>query len=116
MSPLVDVTINLLKKKASEMVIQLIVAKAPFFAGWFVNPILGWIVPIVIDVLYDKGALGLNFLWIAVESSMELSAAIKTRDNLRDILTNGGNYDKAEREFDDATDDLVRHRFDRLPR
>jgi hypothetical protein len=116
MSPLVGITIDLLKKKAAEAVIAMIVAKAPFFAGWFVNPILGWIVPIVIDVLYDKGALGFNFLWITVENSVELSAAIKSRENLVEILKSGGNYDEAEKEFDEAADKLIRLRREHLPR
>lgn len=116
MSPLVDVTINLLKKKLAEEVIKLLVAKSPFFASWFVNPILSWIVPIVIDVLYDKAALGINFIWIAVENSAELNAAIKTRDELKAILQSGGNYKDIEEDFNEATDELIRRRHARLPR
>lgn len=116
MSPLVDATIDLLKKKAAEEVIKLLIAKMPFLGSWFFNPIIGWLVPIIIDVLYDKAALGINFLWITVENSAELNAAIKTRDELKAILQKGGDYKEANDDFNEATDDLIRRRHDRLPR
>jgi len=105
-----------MKRLAVEAVMKLIVAKAPFFAGRFINPILGWIVPMVIEVLYDKGALAVNWMWIIVENSLELKAAVKSKDRLFKILEAGGDYAKAEKEFNDATDDLIQHDFDRLPR
>lgn len=111
-----DVIVPILKKEAANWVIKALVAKSSFFAGWLISPILGWVVPMIIDVLYDKGALGVNWLWIIVENKSELKDVIKSKENLRAVLLGGGDYTKAEQEFDDAAEDLIRHNFNHLPR
>jgi hypothetical protein len=115
-SAIVAQAIASMKKLAAEAVIKLIVAKAPFFAGRFVNPIISWLVPIIIDVLYDKGALAVNWMWINLDNNLELKAAIGSKEKLYAILQAGVNYAEAEKEFNKATDDIIRHEFNRLPR
>lgn len=112
----VDATIAAMKKLAAEAVMKLIIAKAPFFAGRFINPVLGWVIPLVIDVLYDKGALAANWMWIIIDNNMELKAAVKSKERLYKILEAGGDYHAAEKEFNEATNDLIQHDFSRLPR
>lgn len=116
-NPIAVAAIDLLKKELAKKVLALAIAKAPFLASAFVNPIAAWFISIIIDVLYDKMALGVNWVWSIVENHAELKAAIKTRDKLAGILAAGGDYTKAEKEFDDATDDLIRRDIDDgLPR
>jgi hypothetical protein len=105
-----------LKKLAKDEVVKLIVAKAPFFAGSIMNPLLGWFVSIVIGVLYDKGALGINWMWISLDNNKELKEALKSKEKLYAILQAGGDHAKAEQEFNKATDDLIRHNINRLYR
>ena len=113
---LAKVIIDELKKQAAKEVIGLLAARSSFFASWFMSPILSFIVPLVIDILYDKIALGVNWLWIIVENNAELKNAIGSKEKLEKILSAGGDYTQAEREFNEATDDLIRHNFERLPR
>lgn len=116
MSTVAEAIVNLLKKEAASYVIKALVARLPFLGTWFMNPIIGFLVTEVIDILYDKGALGINWLWIIIENNIELNAAIKSRIALKEILKAGGNYEEAEENFDEATDDIIRRRHKRLPR
>lgn len=115
MSDIVKDTIDLLKKEAASAVIKALVAKISFFGSWFMNPILAFIVPIVINYLYEEGAFAVDWVWILIQNSNELSMAIKTKDNLQKILAAGGDYKKAEAAFDQAGDDLIRRNFNHLP-
>lgn len=115
-SLITEQVIGALKKEAVNWVIKRLVIKAAWMGSWFMSPILNFIVPMIIDALYDYGALGINWLWMLVENHLELKTAIKTKENLQAILKAGGDYTKAEEEFDDATDSLIEHNFNRLPR
>lgn len=99
--------IELLKDEAAKSVIKALVAKSSFFASFFMTPVLAWFVPFVIDILYDKGALAINWVWILVDNHVELKRAIDTKEKLQAILAAGGDYTKAEEAFNEATDDLI---------
>ncbi len=115
-SAVVDSIIAALKKEAAEQVIKKLAAKSAFFSSWFMSPILSFIVPIVIDELYDKSALGINWLWIIIENKKELKDAIRTREELLSLLRNGQDTTQAEDEFNEAADSLIKRNNGHLPR
>jgi hypothetical protein len=108
--------IDHLKKSLAEEALKLIVARAPFLGSAFINPITTFFVKMLIDVLYDKGALGINWVWSLIENKHELKDALKTREDLRRLLEAGLDTTKVEEEFNEATDDLIKRNHDRLPR
>ena len=111
-----EIAKNLLIQKLKEWVLSKLIAKASFLGFAIINPIVGFIVQKVIEELLDYGALAINWAWIVIENNSELKSAIKSRDELKLILAMGGDTTKAQETFDEATDDLIQHNFDRLPR
>lgn len=115
-SAVVNSLIAALKKEAVAKIISSLVAKSSFFASWFMSPLLSWIVPIIIDELYDISALGINWLWIIVENKKELKDAISTREALQKLLLEGKDTKKAEEDFNEAADNLISRNHKHLPR
>ena len=115
MNQIVEQTTELLKKKLIDSVIESLVIRSPFFSSWLIAPLTSFFVTLIIDELYKRAALAVNWVWIIVENNAELSAAIKTKERLALLLNAGENYAEAEKEFDEATDKIIRHNFDRLP-
>jgi len=114
-----QVVVSIIKLATKELITRLIAQGATWLSWPIVGPIASFIIEKVLTEAYDGTALGLNLLWISVENSKELKSAIKTKENLKRLLDGEGLPDevkKAEDEFDKATDDLVRHRTDRIPR
>ncbi len=107
MNPIVEQAINLLKKKLAEKVIEALVARSAFFAGWFVNPIIGFFVPMIIDLLYEQGAFYVEWVWNIIENNIELKNAVKSKTTLKAVLDAKGDYAKAEQAFNEATDDII---------
>ena len=107
---------SILIQELKKWVLAKLIAKASFFGFAIINPIVAFIVQKVIEELLDYGALAVNWTWIIVENNVELKAAIKSKDELKLILAMGGDTTKIQESFDDATDDLVKRNFDRLPR
>ena len=107
---------DLLIQKLKEWVLAKLIAKASFLGFAIINPIVSFIVQKVIEELLNYGALAVNWTWIIVENNMELKSAIKSRDELKLILAMGGDITKAQETFDEATDDIIKHNLDRIPR
>lgn len=109
-SPVTD----LLKEALSQLAISLLKVELPFLSTWFMSPVLGFFAPIIIGVLFDRGAFAVDWVWISIQNHVELGKAISTKEQLQKILEAKGDYEKAEKEFDDASDALIRHNFDHI--
>lgn len=112
----IEAAVDLLKKELAKKVMAQLVAKSAFFANVFVNPIIGFFLPVIIDALWSQGALGINWVWIIVENNRELKNAIESRENLAHLLASSQDTTKAEERFDEDADDLIKRNHDHLPR
>lgn len=113
-----QIVVSIIKLATKELVARLIAQGATWLAWPIVGPVANFIIEKILTEAYSGTALGANLLWISIENSKELKAAIKTKENLKRLLDGGvlNEIKKAEDEFDKATDDLVRRNTSHLPK
>ena len=110
-----DSVINLIKntlaKAGSKAVMQHLVSQASFFSWPIVNPIIGFFVGYVVEILLEKTELGSFFIYADIITAKQASDFEKQAQKNKEIQENGTPEEKAksEQELIDAARNLIKY-------
>ena len=99
-------------KNAKKLIIEAIVTKLPFLAGEFCNPILGFFVGRILDIVYAQLWRTISFALVDYEVKAQKDAYDASVVQIKAVLdkqgVTGAEVEKAKKEFEDRLHTIIR--------